>query len=102
MTPTPPDILSFLGKLKRSQTNQWVGQLTPSQAKSLVQAGATASPHDLAWIERGLQAGSQDARWLYFSANAALRELLRRGPSPAASSDATAGAVLETAGAATR
>lgn len=82
MTPTTPDIRTFLGKLKRSQTSQWVGHLTPSEATSLVQAGAKANPQDLAWMERGLQAGSEDARWLYFSANPALRELLRRGPSP--------------------
>ncbi len=77
MTPTVPDIHATLRKVKRSQTNQWVGHLTPSEARSLVQAGATASPQDLPWIESGLQAGSDGARWFYFSANPALRALLR-------------------------
>jgi hypothetical protein len=77
MNPTPPDIDAALRKVKRSQTNQWVGDLTPSEARSLVQAGATASPQDLAWIEAGLQAGSDGARWFYFSAKPALRALLR-------------------------
>jgi hypothetical protein len=77
MMPTTPDIQAALRKVKRSQTNQWVGHLTPSEARSLVQAGATASPQDLAWIESGLQTGSDGARWFYFSAKPALRALLR-------------------------
>lgn len=77
MTPTTADIHALLGKCKRAPTNQWVGHLTPAEAKSLVHAGATASPHDVAWMERGLQAGNQDARWFYFSANPALRALMR-------------------------
>ena len=77
MTPLTPDIHATLRKVKRAPTNQWVGHLTPSEAKSLVQAGATASPHELAWIESGLRAGSDAARWFYFSAKPALRALLR-------------------------
>jgi hypothetical protein len=77
MTPTDPDIHATLRKIKRYQMSQWVGHLTPSEARSLVQAGATASPHDIAWMESGLQAGSDGARWFYFSAKPALRALLR-------------------------
>lgn len=76
MTPTTSDLQMTLRKVKRSPTNQWVGHLTPSEARSLVQAGATASPHDLAWIESGLQTGSEGARWFYFLARPALRALL--------------------------
>jgi hypothetical protein len=77
MLPTTPDIQATLRKVKRSQSSQWVGHLTAAEARSLVQAGATVSPHDLAWIESGLQAGSDGARWIYFSAKPALRALLR-------------------------
>ena len=77
MTPTDPDIHATLRKIKRYQMSQWVGHLTPSEARSLVLAGATASPHDIAWMESGLQAGSDGARWFYFSAKPALRALLR-------------------------
>ena len=77
MTPTTSDIKATLRKAKRSQTSQWVGHLTPTEARSLVEAGANASPQDLAWIESGLQAGSDGARWFYFSPNPALRALLR-------------------------
>lgn len=77
MTPTTPDTHATLRKIKRSQSSQWVGHLTPAEAQSLVQAGATVSPHDLAWIGAGLQGGSDNARWIYFSAKLALRALLR-------------------------
>ena len=77
MTPTTPDIQATLRKVKRSQSSQWVGHLTPAEARSLVQAGATASPQDLAWIESGLQAGSDSERWIYFSAKPPLKALLR-------------------------
>lgn len=77
MTQPTPDIHALLGKCKRAPTNQWVGHLAPLEASSLVQAGAIASPHDVAWMERGLQAGSRDARWFYFSASPALRALMR-------------------------
>ena len=75
MTPTAPDIHATLRKIKRYQMSQWVGYLTPSEARSLVQAGATARPHEIAWMESGLQAGSDGARWFYFSAKPALRAL---------------------------
>ena len=77
MLPTTPDIQATLRKVKRSQSSQWVGHLTPAEARSLVQAGANASPQDLAWIESGLQAGSGSERWIYFSAKPPLKALLQ-------------------------
>ncbi|MGJ7512640.1 hypothetical protein [Variovorax sp. GT1P44] len=81
MTPPTPDIHATLRKVKRYQMSQWVGHLTPAEAKSLVQAGATANPHDLAWMQSGLQAGNDAARWFYFSAKPALHAMLRALPS---------------------
>ncbi|WP_157730537.1 hypothetical protein [Variovorax sp. HW608] len=69
-------------KVRPYQMNQWVGNLTPSEAKALLNAGATAAYGDIAWIEAGLQAGNEEGvRWIYFAANPPLRALLRaRGP----------------------
>jgi hypothetical protein len=66
-----------LRKVKLYQMNQWVGNLTPAEAKALVSAGAIAAHHDIAWIDAGLQAGSEGVRWIYFTASPALRALLR-------------------------
>ena len=77
MTPTDPDIHATLRKIKRYQMSQWVGHLTPSEAKSLVEAGATAAHHDIAWMESGLRTGNEGVRWFYFAASPALRALLR-------------------------
>ncbi|RZL91215.1 MAG: hypothetical protein EOP82_13445 [Variovorax sp.] len=69
-----------LRKVKLYQMSQWVGYLTPAQASALVDAGATPAPHDIAWMKSGLQAASQEARWVYFAAGPALRTLLRARP----------------------
>lgn len=76
MTPTDPDLHATLRKVKRYQMGQWVGHLTPSEARLLVQAGATAGSQDTAWIASPPQAGSAGTRWFYFSAKPALRALL--------------------------
>jgi hypothetical protein len=73
-----------LRKVKRYQSAQWVGHLTPQEVWSLVQAGATAGPHDIAWMESGLAAGSTVPRWFYFAAKPVLRALLRDMVRPAA------------------
>ncbi|MDM0116803.1 hypothetical protein QTI66_32220 [Variovorax sp. J22R133] len=77
MTITTPDVQATMRKVRHYQLSQWVGHLTPSEANSPVQAGATPGPQDRAWMEAGLQAGSDSTRWFYFSANPALRTLLR-------------------------
>jgi hypothetical protein len=79
---TPPDehLDAALRKVKLYQMSQWVGNLTPAQANALVDAGATAAHHDIAWMKSGLQAGSQGARWFYFAPGPALRALLRARP----------------------
>jgi hypothetical protein len=75
---TPDEHLgAALRKVKLYQMNQWVGNLTPPEAKALVNAGAIAAHHDIAWINSGLQAGSEGVRWIYFAASPALRALLR-------------------------
>ena len=78
----PPDehLEAALRKVKLYQMSQWVGNLTPLQAHALVDAGATAAHHDIAWMRSGLQAGSQGARWFYFAASPALKALLRARP----------------------
>ena len=81
---SPPDerLDAALRKVRLYQMNQWVGNLTRSEAKALLNAGATAAHSDITWIEAGLQAGNEEGvRWIYFAANPSLRALLRaRGP----------------------
>ena len=81
MNPADPSLDAALRKVRPYQMSQWVGHLTPSEAKSLVEAGAVAAPHDIAWIEAGLRAASEDRRWFYFAPGPALRSLLRARPS---------------------
>ena len=80
MDPADPHLEAALRKVKPYQMSQWVGHLTPSEARSLVEAGATAAPHDIAWIESGLRAESDARRWFYFAPGPALRALLRARP----------------------
>ena len=77
MKPSDPHLDAALRKVKLYQMSQWVGNLTPSEAKSLVEAGATAAHHDIAWMESGLRTGNEGVRWFYFAASPALRALLR-------------------------
>lgn len=78
----PPDehLAAALRKVRLYQLSQWVGNLTPMQAHALIDAGATAAHHDIAWMNSGLQTGSQETRWLYFAASPALKALLRARP----------------------
>ena len=79
---TPPDehLDAALRKVRLYQLSQWLGHLTPAQAKALVDAGAIAAHHDIVWMDSGLQAGSQETRWVYFAAGPALKALLRARP----------------------
>lgn len=79
---TPPDehLDAALRKVKLYQMSQWMGNLTPAQARALVDAGATAAPNDIAWMKSGLRTGSQETRWFYFAAGPALKALLRARP----------------------
>jgi hypothetical protein len=80
MSSADPHLDAALRKVKVYQMSQWVGHLTPSEARSLVEAGATAAPHDIAWIESGLRAKSDARRWFYFAPGPGLRALLRARP----------------------
>jgi hypothetical protein len=82
MTRADEQLAAALRKVKPYQLSQWVGHLTPAQAKALVDAGATAAYLDIAWMNSGLQAGSQEVRWFYFTAAPALRTLLRARLAP--------------------
>lgn len=79
---TPPDehLDAALRKVRLYQLSQWVGHLTPAQANALIDAGAIAAHHDIVWMNSGLQAGSQETRWVYFAAGPALKALLRARP----------------------
>src|SRR4030095_5927042 len=62
MRPSGEHLDAAFCKVNQYQRSQWVGHLTPAQAHALVDAGAIAAHHDIAWMKSGLQAARERDR----------------------------------------